>query len=146
MAAEQKGLLAHTRTLFLEAVLTFLQVFVQPFLSHLSLWNSQDPTYGRATLPFSPTENRLIYKNPEVKSRQGKAWLDAEAIHKSSSWQRANQSFVHYYVWELPSAQAKEERACVHLQTSVDEADKLEWQSMLTYLWYVCQVSTAGIL
>lgn len=122
MAAEKKSLLAQAHTLFLEAVLTLLQVFVQPFLSHLSLWNSQDPTYGRAKLPFSPTENRLIYENRDVKSRQGKAWLDAEAIQKSSSWQKANQSFVHYYVWELPSAQAKEKRTSVRLNLNQEES------------------------
>ncbi|EPQ32019.1 uncharacterized protein PFL1_00217 [Pseudozyma flocculosa PF-1] len=94
----------------LEFLWTIYFVFIEPVLCHLNLVTPGfgDPTYGRAQLPYSATEKRLIYDNPEVTVIRRKVPLPAHALADCRSWDKEKWTFVSYNVWTMEAIEQRE--------------------------------------
>ncbi len=65
-------------------------VFTEPLLCHLNLLTpgGGDPTFGRSDIPYSASEHRLIYSNPEVSAIRRRVLIPAHSLLESGSWTR----------------------------------------------------------
>lgn len=88
------------------------RVFLEPILCQIGLITPGfgDPTYGRAKLPRSADEQRLIYNNPKVTVKSHTIHLTEEALRKGKSWDRSEYSFVAYSTWQIDEAWEREKR------------------------------------
>ncbi|GAK62596.1 lysophospholipase [Moesziomyces antarcticus] len=86
-------------------------VFTEPLLCHLNLLTpgGGDPTFGRSDIPYSASEHRLIYSNPEVSAIRRRVLIPAHSLLESGSWDKEKWSFVTYYVWTCPEALEREQ-------------------------------------
>lgn len=86
------------------------RIFLEPLLCHLNLMtpNFGDATYGRASLPRSQDEKKIIFENPEVTVHERVIHLKGEAIRKGGSWNRPGSNFVAYSTWQIDEAMKRE--------------------------------------
>lgn len=103
-------------------LLTQYYVLIEPILLEFGLteMGRGDPTYGRDSLPYSAYERSAIYENPEVKVTRRRVYLsrgkpvfevgiDASSLPAEHGG-RTLDSWVNYYIWEMPEAVARERR------------------------------------
>lgn len=86
------------------------RVFLEPLLCHLRILTPGlgDATYGRASLPRSEKEERLIYQNAKVTAVTRTVQLKGEAMRKGGSWDRPGLNFVSYATWQVDEAMERE--------------------------------------
>lgn len=104
-----------------------------------------DATYGRDKLPYSDLEKASIYANPDVDVTQRKVYfaLGEPILSDTASFEtipaehggKVVDSFVNYYVWEMPERVAQEKRA----SEGVIGADN---QLMQTCMWRMASMTT----
>lgn len=87
------------------------QVFIEPLLCHLGVVTpgGGDPTYGREQIPYSASEKRLIYDNPDVTSVRRRVLIPSHSLLESGSWDKEKWSWVTYYVWSMPNTHEAEQ-------------------------------------
>lgn len=127
-------------------------VFLEPIFVFLGVakFGFGDATYGRDALPYSASERRDIYENPDVTVTRRRVYMSRNEPILSMKLRDVDRAlpftfggkkvtaFINYYVWEMPHISQREHRTCPQNATHM--------QSMLTCTWSMASMSTqAGV-